>query len=110
MNPGDIEPASAAGCPDASRGMEIRISIQTTRPLTGSVTTEREGPLPFAGWLELLRAVATMVVADADPAGGTLAASQGPRAGELSHDDGTAGGMDGSAAAPEDTSTGGGMP
>ena len=50
--------------------MEIRISIQTTRPLTGAAMTENEGPLPFAGWLELLQAVSRLVGADVDPAGG----------------------------------------
>ena len=82
--------------------MEIRLSIQTTQPLTGSAMTESEGPLPFAGWLELLQAVSTLVGADADAAGGALAASQGPRAGELSHDHDAAGGMDASAAAPDE--------
>ena len=86
--------------------MEIRISIQTTQPLTGSAMTESEGPLPFAGWLELLRAVSTLVGTDAGAAGGTLAASQDPRASELPHDHDAAGGTDASAVAPEDTSTG----
>ena len=85
--------------------MEIRLSIQTTQPLTGAAMTESQGPVPFAGWLELLRAISTLVGADVDPAGGTLAASQGPRAGELSHDHDAAGGMDAPAVAPEDTST-----
>ncbi len=86
--------------------MEIRISIQTTQPLTGVATTESAGPLPFTGWLELLQAVSRLVGADVDAAGGTLAASQDPRAGELSHDRDAAGGMGASAVAPEDTSTG----
>ena len=86
--------------------MEIRISIQTTQPLAGVARTENEGPLPFAGWLELLQAVSTLVGADVDPAGGTLAGSQDPRAGERPHDHDAAGGVDGSAVAPEGTSTG----
>ena len=86
--------------------MEIRISIQTTQPLTGVAMTESEGPLQFAGWLELLQAVSTLVGADVDAAGGTLAASQGPRAGERSHDHDAPGGMGASAVASEDTSTG----
>ena len=85
--------------------MEIRISIQTTKPLTGSAMTESEGPLPFEGWLELLQAVATLVGADVDAPGGTLAASQDPRASERSHDHDAVAGTDESAA-PEDTSTG----
>ena len=110
MNRGDIEAASGAGCTYPSRVMEIRISIQTTQPLTGSAMTGSEGPLPFAGWLELLRVVSTLVGADADAAGGALAGSQGPRAGELSHDHEAAGGTDASAAAPEESPPGGGMP
>ena len=90
--------------------MEIRISIQTTQPLTGVAMTESEGPLQFAGWLELLQAVSTLVGPDVDAAGGTLAGSQAPPAGELSHDPDAVVGVDGSAAAPEDTSTGGGLP
>ena len=82
--------------------MEIRISIQTTQPLTGAAMTESQGPLPFAGWLELLQAVSTLVGADVGAAGGTLAASQGPRASELSHDHDTVGGMDASAVAPDE--------
>ncbi len=74
--------------------MEIRISIPTTQPLTGAAMTESEGPLPFAGWLELLQAVSSLIGADVDAAGGALAASPGPRAGELSHDHDAAVGMD----------------
>src|SRR5215208_6907252 len=106
MKQGEIDAASGAGRPDPSRGMEIRISIQTTQPLTGVAMTESEGPLPFAGWLELLQAVSRLVGADVDAAGGTLAALQDLRASELSHDHGAAGGIDASAVAPEDTSTG----
>jgi hypothetical protein len=110
MNRGDIEAASGAGCTYPSRVMEIRISIETTQPLTGAAMTESEGPLPFAGWLELLRAVSTLVGADVDAAGGMLAASHDPRTSELSHDHDAASGMDASAVAPEDISTGGGTP
>ena len=97
-----MDAASGAGCPDPSRGMEIRLSIQTTQPLTGSAMTESEGPLPFAGWLELLQAVSRLVGADVDAAGGAPAASQHPRASELSHDRDVAGGMNVSAVAPEE--------
>ncbi len=90
--------------------MEIHLSIQTTQPLTGVAMTESEGPFPFAGWLELLQAVSTLVGADVDAAGGALAASHGPRPGELSHDHDAVGGADASAAGSEDTSPGGGMP
>ena len=82
--------------------MEIRISIQTTQPLTGAAMTENEGPLPFAGWLELLQAVSTLVGADVDAAGGALAGSHEPRAGELSHDQDAVGGAQASAAGSEE--------
>ena len=41
--------------------MEIRISIHTTKPLTGSATTTHQGPLRFEGWLELLGALSTLI-------------------------------------------------
>ena len=41
--------------------MLIRISIETTEPLTGTAATRGRGPLPFAGWLELLRAISDLV-------------------------------------------------
>ena len=61
MKQGDIDAASGVGCPDPSRGMEIRISIRTTQPLTGAAMTENERPLPFAGWLDLLEAVSRLI-------------------------------------------------
>jgi hypothetical protein len=86
--------------------MEIRISIHTTQPLTGSAMTESGGPLPFAGWLELLRAVSTLVGAEVDAAGGALAASQDPCSGDLSPGHDAASGTDASAAAPEEPPVG----
>ena len=41
--------------------MEIRISIQATEPLAGAARTETQGPLRFAGWLELLHVLATLI-------------------------------------------------
>ena len=102
MKQGDIDAASGVGCPDLSRGMEIRISIRTTQPLTGAAMTENERPLPFAGWQELLEAVSRLIGAGVDAAGVALAASQGPCAGELSHDRDAGGGMDASAVAPDE--------
>jgi hypothetical protein len=49
--------------------MEIHISVQTTEPLTGSATTEGEGPLYFEGWLELLRVLSTLMAAWEPPNG-----------------------------------------
>ena len=58
--------------------MEIRIAIQTTEPLTGAARTEREGPLPFQGWLELLHALFTLIGGEVDSAGGQPASAQDP--------------------------------
>lgn len=41
--------------------MEIRITIHTTDPLTGTATAESAVPQRFEGWLELLHALATLV-------------------------------------------------
>lgn len=46
---------------DVKRAMEIRIAIQTTDPLTGTATAEGEDPVNFEGWLEMLRALSTLV-------------------------------------------------
>jgi hypothetical protein len=42
----------------------IRIWIHRTRPLAGTAATEQSGPLHFDGWLELLRVISELVVAD----------------------------------------------
>ena len=55
--------------------MEIRISIQTTEPLTGAARTESEGPLPFQGWLELLHVLSRLIGAEMGAAGGKPASS-----------------------------------
>lgn len=41
--------------------MLIRISIDSTQPLTGTAATEASGPRPFAGWLELLRVISELL-------------------------------------------------
>jgi hypothetical protein len=56
--------------------MEIRISIHTTEPLTGTATAGSAEPLHFVGWLELLRALSTLIEAGRDSAGGKPGASQ----------------------------------
>jgi hypothetical protein len=50
--------------------MLIRISIEQTEPLTGTAATATSRPLPFVGWLELLRAISELV----DAAGGSTSA------------------------------------
>ncbi|MCC7367222.1 MAG: hypothetical protein IT306_02295 [Chloroflexi bacterium] len=39
----------------------IQVSIDTTEPLTGSAFCEHRGPVPFVGWLQMLRAVSELV-------------------------------------------------
>jgi hypothetical protein len=56
--------------------MEIRVSIHTTEPLTGTATAGSEEPLYFEGWLELLRALSTLIGAGGDSARGKPEASQ----------------------------------
>jgi hypothetical protein len=41
--------------------MLINIAIEKTQPLTGTASSDGKAPVPFAGWLELLRAVAELV-------------------------------------------------
>ena len=46
----------------AASELVIRIAIAQTEPLTGSATCPATGtPVPFVGWLELLRALADLV-------------------------------------------------
>jgi hypothetical protein len=45
----------------------IRIRIDQTQPLTGTATTRGGTPLPFDGWLELLRVIAELVAGATDP-------------------------------------------
>jgi hypothetical protein len=45
--------------------MLIRIWIHSTHPLAGIAAVEGSGPLYFDGWLELLRVISELVVADA---------------------------------------------
>jgi hypothetical protein len=42
----------------------IRIWIHRTHPLAGTAATKGSGPLHFDGWLELLKAISELVVAD----------------------------------------------
>jgi hypothetical protein len=56
--------------------MEIRISIHTTEPLTGTATAGSEEPVHFEGWLELLRALSTLIGVGGDLARGKPGASQ----------------------------------
>jgi hypothetical protein len=44
--------------------MLIRISIEKTEPLTGTAAAGERTPVPFMGWLEMLRTISELVGAD----------------------------------------------
>jgi hypothetical protein len=44
--------------------MMIRISIDKTEPLVGSAVAGKKAPVPFVGWLDLLRAISELVGAE----------------------------------------------
>jgi hypothetical protein len=56
--------------------MLINIAIEKTQPLTGTATSNGKAPVPFAGWLELLRAVAELVGTPEQPTEPVLPAAQ----------------------------------
>jgi hypothetical protein len=43
--------------------MRITIEIEKTRPLTGTASSEGQGPVSFVGWMALLRVVAELTEA-----------------------------------------------
>jgi hypothetical protein len=45
----------------------IRIWIEGTQPLAGTAATKGSKPLPFDGWLELLRVVSELLAAAEQP-------------------------------------------
>ena len=47
--------------------MVIQIAIQETQPLTGTASIGTQEPVPFLGWLDLLRAVSELVTASGQP-------------------------------------------
>jgi hypothetical protein len=59
--------------------MVIQISVDTTQPLAGTAAAERGAPVPFVGWLELLRAISALVETEAAP--GAPAVRCGPNGG-----------------------------
>jgi hypothetical protein len=46
--------------------MQITIDVQKHQPLTGTASLDGQAPLAFAGWLELLRAVADLAGSPAE--------------------------------------------
>ncbi len=61
--------------------MLIRISIQRRQPLAGTAATELGDPVPFEGWLELLRVVSELVAAAAPSGGREVEAGDKPMEG-----------------------------
>jgi hypothetical protein len=53
----------AADCPPRAAGVSIRISIEQTEPLTGTAAAGKGTPVPFMGWLEMLRTISELVSA-----------------------------------------------
>jgi hypothetical protein len=47
--------------------MVIHVMIETIDPLTGSAAAEGRTPLPFEGWLELLRVISQLSAATGSP-------------------------------------------
>jgi hypothetical protein len=58
--------------------MLIRVQIESTQPLAGTAAAEGSDPLPFDGWLELLRVISELVAAEAAPGGGDGDATEEP--------------------------------
>jgi hypothetical protein len=49
--------------------MLIRVSINSTDPLTGTAATKGRQPLAFHGWLELLSVISDLITPTDSPAG-----------------------------------------
>ena len=62
--------------------MLIRITIDHTQPLAGTAATGGSDPVPFDGWLELLRVLSDLVAATPSGAGEAGAAEERPRGNE----------------------------
>jgi hypothetical protein len=48
---------------NAPRSVLIRLVIEKTQPLVGTAAAEGGDPVPFDGWLEMLRVISELVVA-----------------------------------------------
>jgi len=53
--------------------MLIRLSIDSTEPLTGTAAADTKPPVPFVGWLDLLRAISSVVGDDGSQGDDALA-------------------------------------
>ena len=56
--------------------MLIRILIERAQPVAGTAVTEGQEPLPFDGWLELLRVLSELVTPAAPSSGGAVEADR----------------------------------
>ena len=56
--------------------MLIRILIERAQPVAGTAVTEGQEPLPFDGWLELLRVLSELVTPVAPSGGGGVEADR----------------------------------
>ena len=56
--------------------MLIRILIERAQPVAGTAVTEGQEPLPFDGWLELLRVLSELVTPAASSGGGEAEADR----------------------------------
>ena len=74
--------------------MLIRISVESSQPLTGSAASDEAGPLYFKGWLELLRAVSELVT-PARSGGEDANRAEATRSAKPGDDDDTGAGADG---------------
>lgn len=64
--------------------MRIELTFDEQEPPTGSVVSEGRAPLPFTGWLGLLRLLGDLRTDDAPgPAAASVAAVGGAGGGEL---------------------------
>lgn len=57
--------------------IQVQVSIDTTEPLTGTAFCEDREPVPFVGWLQMLRAVSELVGEAAGTGGGCADAAAG---------------------------------
>ena len=85
----DVTAGAASGPSQQTAGLEIRLSIGKTQPLTGSASTSGKEPVSFVGWLEMLRVIADLTDATEQtdnraPASGESLATQDERDRSLS--------------------------
>ncbi len=63
----DDRTADAENGSNPTAGTLVSLTIEQAEPLVGTATCARGSPVPFVGWLELLRAVSELVAAEGQP-------------------------------------------